>query len=74
MTSRQFRFSFVVGIIFMAIGGVILGKATVGASLIALGAAIAALALVTRTLQGRSDEKMPEPAPMHHLHGSASDY
>lgn len=74
MTSRQYSFSFAVGVLFMAIGGVILTKATVGLSLIALGAAIASLAVVTRTLHGRSDAAVSEPASIHQMQGSATDY
>lgn len=48
MTNRQFNFSLLVGIALAAVGGLILSKATVGLSLIALGIAIGTLAVVTR--------------------------
>ena len=60
MTNRQFNFSMSVGVAFTLIGALILSQATVGLSLIGLGVAIAALALVTRQSQkNRSGERAP---------------
>lgn len=72
MTNRQFHFSFFVGLAFMALGSVILSAATVGFSLIGLGAGIAALAVVTRTVQGKAE---PATTPsLSQLRESAPDY
>ena len=68
MTNGQFSFSFGAGIAVAALGGAILGKATVGFSLIALGAAITALALLTRNAQ----QKAAQPVP--HLPKSAAEH
>ncbi len=57
MNNRQFSFSLAVGIALAILGGVILNKAAVGFSLIALGFAIATLALLTR--KAHSAEKKP---------------
>ena len=68
MTNGQFSFSFGAGIAVAALGGAILGQASVGFSLIALGAAIATLALLTRNAQ----QKAAQPIP--HLQDSAAEH
>lgn len=62
MTTGQFNFSFSVGVALVALGGVMLGKSTVGLSLITLGAAIATLALLTRGTRRKQTESIPAPA------------
>ncbi len=56
MTNKQFIFSFSVGIAMALFGGYILSMASVGLSLIAVGAGIAVLALVTKHLQTDSQD------------------
>lgn len=71
MTTRQFNFSFSVGIALAALGAVILSKAAVGLSLIALGAIISALALTSR-ITGRKTANSLSAAPsVGHFQGSA---
>lgn len=72
MTNRQFHFSFFVGLAFIALGSVLLGASSVGFSLMGLGAGIAALAVFTRTVQGKDK---PALAPsLSQLRESAPDY
>ena len=74
MANRQFHFSFCVGIALAIAGVFILGKAAVGLSLIALGAAIATLAVLSRATQRKAETSLA-PAPVtQHLSGSAADY
>ena len=72
MTNRQFHFSFFVGLAFIALGSVVLGASSVGFSLMGLGTGIAALAVVTRTVQGKR-EPVLSPS-LSQLRESAPDY
>ena len=65
MTNRQFSFSLSVGIALTVLGVVIISKAAVGFSLIALGFAIAALAMLTRKAQGEEKEPIAVAATEH---------
>ncbi len=65
MTNRQFIFSLTVGIVLALLGGLILNKASVGLGLIALGIAIATLALFTRNTQEESRGLQLSPAAEH---------
>lgn len=68
MSDKQFKFSFLVGLVITALGALLLTQASVGFSLMAVGVGIAALALVNR--RGET-EALPETvAP---LHTTASD-
>ncbi|GAA5315541.1 MAG: hypothetical protein AseanaTS_07460 [Candidatus Pelagadaptatus aseana] len=61
MTSKQFNFSLVVGVMLTLLGGVVASQASIGISLMVLGVAIAALAVVTK-LRGQSPEPKPTSA------------
>lgn len=74
MTNHQFSFSVAVGVAFIALGGVILAADTVGLSLIAVGAGIAALAVTTRALQGSDDRLRPAREPAARLRSTVTDY
>ena len=74
MANRQFSFSLVVGIALAVLGGVILSKAAVGLSLIALGAAIAVLALITRNTQGGSNRELASAQAGQPFQGSATGH
>lgn len=63
MTKPQFTFSLFVGVALSVLGSIIAGKATVGFSLIALGAAIAGLALFTRVTAKESRVTLPLHSP-----------
>lgn len=74
MTNRQFNFSLFVGITIATLGAALLSKASIGVSLMALGAAIATLALLTRFAGERSGKMMPSPIRARNFQKSASDY
>ena len=54
MTNKQFGFSFMTGLAIVAFGGALAPKSTIGLSLMAVGAVISALALLTRSTQDGS--------------------
>lgn len=74
MTTGQFNFSFSVGIALVALGGVMLGKSTIGFSLMALGAGIAALAILTRGARGKHNQAVLSPEPLRHFQDPTPDY
>jgi hypothetical protein len=73
MTNRQFNFSLGVSVALIIVGALILSQATVGLSLIGLGFAIAALALVTR-LSGTDQAGEHAPARIERSRDRAGSY
>ena len=73
MTDSQFKFSFLAGLAIAVLGGVIASKAAVGFSLMALGAAIAALALFTRGAREKTPHAQAISAPASGLPDTPSN-
>ena len=74
MTNRQFNFSLSVSVALIALGAVILGQASVGFSLMAMGAAIGVLALVNKAMAGGSRQPLRAPMQQNRMQDSATDY
>ena len=62
MPNRQFHFSIAVSILVIALGALITSQASVGLSLMGLGAAIAVLAFSTRRAAVQQEAPDGEPA------------
>ncbi|MEM9256297.1 MAG: hypothetical protein AAGA91_12690 [Pseudomonadota bacterium] len=65
MATRQFSFTFTVGIALAIVGTIILGQSSIGLSLIALGAVIAGLAIFTRYFQSQGQQTLPSQTRLH---------